>query len=50
MRAGKSEGGEVRVSDVTQLEVFKMAHELALDIYKMTSKFPKKNFIILCHN
>jgi len=33
---------KVRVKDVTQLEVFKIAHELALDIYKVTSKFPKE--------
>lgn len=32
----------MRVKDVTQLEVFKIAHELALDIYKVTSKFPKE--------
>lgn len=30
------------ILDVTQLDVFKMAHELTLDIYRVTDNLPKK--------
>lgn len=30
------------ILDATQLDVFKMAHELTLDIYRVTANFPKE--------
>lgn len=37
-----SDCGDVKVQDVTDLEVFKIAHELTLEIYKITSNFPNE--------
>ncbi|WP_245529710.1 four helix bundle protein [Calditerrivibrio nitroreducens] len=34
--------GEQKISDPTQLEVYKMAHELTILIYKLTANFPKE--------
>ena len=32
----------MKIEDVSQLEIFKMAHSLTLEIYKLTSNFPKE--------
>jgi hypothetical protein len=32
----------VKVNDVTELEVFKKAHDLTLQVYKTTEDFPKE--------
>ncbi|WP_246798704.1 four helix bundle protein [Deferribacter autotrophicus] len=34
--------GEMKIKDVTELEVFKYAHQLTLEIYKVTNNFPKE--------
>jgi four helix bundle protein len=31
-----------RINNVSEMDVFKLGHELTLDIYKITSKFPKE--------
>jgi four helix bundle protein len=38
----RREGGYTMVRDVKDLEVFKSAHSLVLDIYKLTENFPQE--------
>jgi len=32
----------MKIEDVSQLEIFKMAHSLTLEVYKLTCNFPKE--------